>query len=300
MRHDEGGFDFTNQPGLILNKQSFVSGSSPLVSIITPYYNGGRYFRQTYNSVMNQTFTQFEWIIVNDGSADIDSVKLLSNLQESDERIRVLSKENGGIASAQNVGIIDSKTDYILPLDADDLIEPEYIETLYNALEKYHDCTFAYTNTVIFQGRETLHDCPFDVKFIKVNNTLTKTALFRKSSIDAVGGYYEGEKHFNEDWHLWLKLFSRSCYPVKVNRYGFWYRYVKSGVRSIVKSDPIIAKRNRKLISEAAKTVDTSITARVIGKSIQREKPLRKLARVASHNPFGAYLISVVQRFRKR
>src|SRR5699024_1906162 len=63
-------FDFKLQPGLSLHKRGLRTDGTPLVSIITPYYNGGKYFEQTFNSVMNQTFPWFEWIIVDDGSTE--------------------------------------------------------------------------------------------------------------------------------------------------------------------------------------------------------------------------------------
>ena len=294
-------FNFSNQPGLILNKTGYDTAAMVLVSIITPYYNAAKYFEQTYNCVMNQTFTQYEWIIVNDGSTDEASLNLLERFASADARITVLHKENGGISSAQNFGIRKAITDFILPLDTDDLIEPWYIETLYSGLKKYPDCAWAYTNTVCFQDEERLSDRPFDAKQQKVVNSLNKTALIRKQALFDAGLYYECEKHFTEDWHMWLKLLSLSCRPLKVNRFGFWYRRdFSSGVRAIIEANPDIMKRSRTLIAQAAKTVDTSVTAREIGESTQREEPLRKLARIATHNPLGATAVGIAQSIRQR
>ena len=73
-------FDYTKEPGRELLQRGLSHEGTPLVSIITPYYNAGKYFEQTFNCVMNQTFPWFEWIIVDDGSTDEDSVKLLKLL----------------------------------------------------------------------------------------------------------------------------------------------------------------------------------------------------------------------------
>ena len=300
-RRNTTPFDYSNQPGRTLKKTEHDPTAPPLISIITPYYNGAEYFEQTYFCVMNQTFTQYEWIIADDGSTDKPSLDLLERLAATDARITVLHKENGGISSAQNHGIRRATTDYILPLDADDLIEPWYVETLYNALEQHPDCSWAYTNTVCFQDEERLSDRPFDAKQQKIVNSLNKTALIRKRPLFEAGLYYEGEKHFTEDWHMWLKLLSLSCRPLKINRFGFWYRRnFSNGVRAIVEADPEIMKRSRKLIEEAAKTADTSVTAREIGASTYREEPLRKLARIATHNPPGAKAVCIAQRIRQK
>ena len=80
-------FDYTKEPGRELLQRGLNHEGTPLVSIITPYYNAGKYFEQTFNCVMNQTFPWFEWIIVDDGSTDEDSVKLLKRLAAADERI---------------------------------------------------------------------------------------------------------------------------------------------------------------------------------------------------------------------
>ena len=294
-------FDYSNQPGRALSKPEYDPSAQPLVSVITPFYNAAKHFKQTYNCVMNQIFTQYEWIIVDDGSTDRISVDLLEEFKATDKRISVLHKENGGISSAQNYGIRHATTDYILPLDADDLIEPWYIETLYEGLNQYTDCVWAYTNTVCFQDEERLSDRPFDAKQQKVVNSLNKTALIRKHPLFNAGLYYEGEKHFNEDWHMWLKLLSLSCRPLKVNRFGFWYRRdLSSGVRAMIEADPKTKKRSRKLIAEAAKRVDTRVTAFEIGVSTACEEPLRRLARMATHNPLGAQVVGVAQRIRER
>ena len=69
-------FDFSQQPGLIRWNRNLKFDGKPLVSIITAFYNAGKYFQQTYNSVMDQTFPWFEWIIVDDGSTDEESLLL--------------------------------------------------------------------------------------------------------------------------------------------------------------------------------------------------------------------------------
>ena len=98
-------FDYAKEPGRKLLISNRESDGKPLVSIITPYYNAGKYFEQTFNCVMNQTFPWFEWIIVDDGSTDKPSLDTLERLSKQDTRIRVLHQSNQRQAAARNAAI---------------------------------------------------------------------------------------------------------------------------------------------------------------------------------------------------
>ena len=77
-------FDYAKEPGKYVIQRGLSMDNAPLMSVITPYYNAGKYFEQTFNCVMNQTFPWFEWIIVDDGSTDTDSIsKLAKRMDES-------------------------------------------------------------------------------------------------------------------------------------------------------------------------------------------------------------------------
>lgn len=246
-------FDFQKEPGLTRWNRNVIKTAQPLVSIITPYYNSGKHIQQTCNCVLDQTFPYFEWIIVNDGSTNEEDVRLLDEIAKQDPRIRIYHKENGGISSARNFGIKHAETDLILPLDADDLIEPPFVEYCWWMLQKNPDAAWAYTNSVGFQGQEYLWHVPFDPVQMKQENLLTATALIRKSALESVGGYNEENKHYNEDWHTWLKMIARGGYPVQSGgEYLFWYRRSDTGVLSLVNKDKEIAKANKAMLESAA------------------------------------------------
>ena len=103
-------FDYAKEPGRKLLISNRESDGKPLVSIITPYYNAGKHFKQTFNCVMNQTFPWFEWIIVDDGSTDKPSLDILERLSKQDTRIRVLHQSNQRQAAARNAAIKHSTT----------------------------------------------------------------------------------------------------------------------------------------------------------------------------------------------
>ena len=254
-------FDYTKEPGRCLLNRNLNHEGSPLISVITPYYNAGKYFRQTFNCVMNQTFPWFEWIIVNDGSTEEDSLKVLKELVVLDDRIRIVSQKNQGLSSARNAGIRASTTDLIVPLDADDLIAPTFLEYLYWALYFNPKASWAYTDSCGFSGDEYLWKRSFSAAEMCKENLLVCTAAIRKNAINSVDGYYSGEKYFNEDWHFWLRLLSKGMYPVHTSGYLFWYRRSNSGILKKVDSDKKWKQRSLFLIHDAAKNVDRRIRA---------------------------------------
>lgn len=155
-------FDYTKQPGLYLWNNMFGSDGHPLISVITAYYNTGKCFEQTFNSVMNQTFPWFEWIIVDDGTTDKGSLDRLEKLGALDKRIKIIHQKNAGLSAARNTGINESSTDFIFPLDSDDIIEPTCLEYEYWALHFNPEATWAYSDSVGFEGQEYLWDVKFD------------------------------------------------------------------------------------------------------------------------------------------
>ena len=255
-------FDFSKEPGRKLLDRGLSTDGAPLISVITPYYNAGKYFEQTFNCVMNQTFPWFEWIIVDDGSTDGESVRILERLAARDKRIRTYRKENGGISTARNLAIEHSMTGIIVPMDADDLITPAFLETQYWALKCNPDYDWSYCNNIGFQNQEYLWDKPFDPKLLRTYNFLVYCGAIRKDVLDEAGRYEEAAKHFFEDWHLWLKLLSLHKKPVKTHNYGFWYRRTDTGVLSAVRRDPKTRNLADRLIREAAKRADISVRAK--------------------------------------
>lgn len=115
-----------------------------LVSIITPVYNGARFVSETIESVLAQTYPQWEMIVVDDGSKD-DSAEIVRRYAEEDARITLLQQPNGGSASARNNGIRHAHGQYIALLDADDLWEPQFL-TSQLALMREKDAVLVYAS----------------------------------------------------------------------------------------------------------------------------------------------------------
>lgn len=225
--------DYNKRPGKnittigdLLNKNI-----KPTISIITPFYNGGETLLETANSVISQTYPFFEWIIVNDGSPDKESVKKLENVSKIDSRIKVYHKENGGPSDTRDFGIKKSfkDTKYIFFLDCDDIMENTMLEVLYWTLETHKDASFAYTTMVNFGDREFIWEQYLTVEKEKRDNLICISTMIRKEDLLSVGCFEIKEKAMYEDWNLWLKLLAAGKKPIRVNAPIFWYRINSTG-----------------------------------------------------------------------
>lgn len=106
----------------------------PVISVIVPIYNVEKYLPRCIESILNQSFKEFELILVDDGSSD-NSGKICDIYAEKDERVKVIHKENGGVSSARNVGIKAVNGEYIGFVDPDDYIDREMYKNLYELCE---------------------------------------------------------------------------------------------------------------------------------------------------------------------
>lgn len=256
-------FSFADEPGMkqlkpnkCIEKQEYTI---PLISIVTPYYNAGRDFEQTYRCVMNQSLENFEWVIVDDGSSKQESVDQLDQIGKRDIRIKIIHQKNQGQSVAKNNGIKNSRADIIVFLDADDLIEEFYLEVLSDALERHPDADWSYTDLVGFGSQKYIWCKPFSAGRMTFNNTLVNAAAFRKSALDQVGGFPEIWKHYDEDWALYLKLLQSGKHPVHVPVIGFWYRRSDGGMQQTVRNTEQLRKQSDHYMAQLAGTVDIHI-----------------------------------------
>jgi len=178
----------------------------PMVTVIVPCYKQAQYLREAVASVVAQTFADWELIIVNDGSPD-DTSPVASQLmkQYAGRRIRLLEKKNGGLAHARNAGIRAAAGAYILPLDADDKIEPAMLEKTVALLEENTAIAIAYSDAAHFGAVEkTIQAGEFDSQAIRVNNQLNYCSLFRREAWELAGGYNSNLIWGYEDWDFWI------------------------------------------------------------------------------------------------
>ncbi|MBW4611987.1 MAG: glycosyltransferase family 2 protein [Desmonostoc vinosum HA7617-LM4] len=205
------------------------------VSVIIPAYNAMKYLPETLTSVTTQTFSDFEIIIVNDGSSDgiEDYIS-----QTTDARVKIISQENKGLAAARNAGITNAQGEYIAFLDADDIWEPTKLEQQVSALEKHPEIGLVYTWVAYIDekgastGRVFKHHAEGDVWQQLVEHNIVECGsvpMVRRSCFDTVGIFDWNLSRYNvhEDWDMWLRIAAR--YPFKVVKETLvYYRQVSS------------------------------------------------------------------------
>ena len=195
-----------------------------LVSVITPCYNQAIYLKDALESVLTQTYINWECIIVNDGSLD-NTEEIALQYCEKDSRFKYVKKENGGLSSARNAGILNSSGNYILPLDADDIIAPFYLDKAVNILKERTEVKIVYGNAKLF-GEETgtFNLKPYSFQQLLLQNSIYCSAVYRRKDFDAVGGYWEELKYGLEDWEFWINILQFGGDVVKLEEFVFFYR----------------------------------------------------------------------------
>jgi glycosyltransferase involved in cell wall biosynthesis len=199
-----------------------------IVSVIIPVYNGAKTVRATIESVLAQTFTDFEVIVINDGSQD-NTLTIIAKI--SDSRLRVFSYENAGVAASRNRGVAQAAGELIAFLDADDLWTPDKLEAQFQALQENPQAAVAYswTDYVDEQGQFLYPGSHISVSGNVYRHLLIKNfiengsnPLIRRSALVTVGEF-DPSLPPAEDWDMWLRLAAR--YPfVAVSRPQVLYR----------------------------------------------------------------------------
>jgi glycosyltransferase involved in cell wall biosynthesis len=178
---------------------------------------------QCINSVKNQKYTNIEIILVNDGSTDTLTTKIISEIL--DPQIKILNKENGGLAAARNSGIRIASGEIILPLDADDFISPDYI---IKGVELFIDdnslgivtCKGKYFGS----SNEIMDNSYSNYKNYLQYNSLFCSSMFRKSDFLAIGMYNKNMTKGLEDWDMFIRLINYKKKVIQIPEVFFYYR----------------------------------------------------------------------------
>jgi glycosyltransferase involved in cell wall biosynthesis len=197
--------------------------NSPLVSVIIPCYNQGSFLAESIGSVLASTMDDCEIIVVDDGSSDIETLRILDNLDYP--RTRLLRTANNGLAAARNNGIAAATGRYILPLDADDRIAPGYLEKGSAVLDARPEVGIVYCLGELFGARSGPIAAPaYTLRRMLFSNLIFSCALFRRTDWEACGGYDPGMVHGCEDWDFWLSLIELGRQVVRLPEVLFCYR----------------------------------------------------------------------------
>lgn len=181
---------------------------TPLISVIVPVYKVEKYLRRCVDSILAQTFTDFELLLVDDGSPD-NSGKICDEYAALDPRVRVFHKPNGGVSSARNLGLDNARGEWIVFVDSDDWVGEEYLSNLFGAVKGGTEIVIAYATIESFKGSVEEHypqqsvDLNDIYKLFEQNDLEWHTSpwakLFKRSLIDKLGLTFEENMSIGED-----------------------------------------------------------------------------------------------------
>ncbi len=199
------------------------------VNIITPTYNDAhRYLIDTIVSVQRQVLKEnnLELVhtIINDGTSNKESIEYLNRIEKI-KSVKIINQSNNGLSSARNTGINYISSDYILPLDSDDLISPCYLDLLVSKIKtNKNKNSIAYTNWVSF-GRyqrfiNVKKTTPFNIRFANY----LPVSLLMHTELASNNPYDENMLKGCEDWDLWIRLICNGCKSSHIKFFGFFHR----------------------------------------------------------------------------
>lgn len=179
--------------------------TNPTISVVIPCYNDGIFLPETISQLKKQTFKDYEIIIVNDGSTDLETLKMLQKL--AGENINVLHKENGRMSSARNYGATHAKGKYIAALDADDYFHFSFFEKAIKILEKDFDTAVVTSYIQLFGDfKKVSKPRGGNENNFLFSNQCPACAMVRKSNWDEIGGYDEKMVYGYEDWEFYIRI----------------------------------------------------------------------------------------------
>jgi glycosyltransferase involved in cell wall biosynthesis len=196
------------------------------VAVVVPCFNDGATVEDTVRSATSQN-EPVELVVVDDGSTDAATLAALSRM--ATDGVPILRQENGGLAAARMAGIAATTAPYVLPLDADDLLEPGALRTLADTLDANPEAMLAWGWYTRFGDETTVQPTvPYlDAWHITYQNELPSTALMRRSALEQTPGYRRMAGY--EDWDLWMSFAERGLHGIGTD--VLVYRYRREGTR---------------------------------------------------------------------
>lgn len=199
-----------------------------LVSIIVPCYNQAQYLTQTVESILCQTYNNWECIIINDGSSD-NTAGIAKLCAQKDSRIKYIYQANQGVSSARNNAIRLSTGKYILCIDADDLISNSFVQKMVDVLDSKIDVKVVASKVRLFgKKNKTVRFPKYSLTSLMYRNLFVVTSMFRRIDFENSRGFNENMKFGLEDWDFWLSLLKKGGDVVRLNNILFYYRIKKS------------------------------------------------------------------------
>ena len=201
-----------------------MNHTDSLVSIIMPSYLQMEYIPDAIESVMKQTYPNWELLIIDDGSPDGVS-DIAREYERKDRRIHFYHTGNHGLAGARNFGLAHARGEFIVALDADDILESTYLEKCLDAFRTLPDLKVAYSRWNFFGASTRTIPLKFKgYRSLLLKNSIFCSAMFRKDDALAIGGYDSAIRIGFEDWEFWIRLINNDSEVYQVPEPLFNYR----------------------------------------------------------------------------
>ncbi|SDB22024.1 Glycosyltransferase involved in cell wall bisynthesis [Flavobacteriaceae bacterium MAR_2010_188] len=198
--------------------------TNPLVSVVIPCFNQAEFLEEALTSVLEQDYQNWECLLVNDGSDD-NTEGICNKWIAKDPRFQYYAKKNSGLSATRNYGIVRSNGKYILPLDADDKISPNYLKECVSYLEGSQQLSLVYGKVEQFGTRTGPWELgEYSYLDLLAYNMIHCCAMYPKSKWKEVGGYDEKMRQGLEDWEFWIKLLENNGQAVLLSQITFHYR----------------------------------------------------------------------------
>lgn len=266
---------------------------TPRFSVITPAYNAERTLRRCIDSVRSQTLGEWEHVIVDDGSFD-GSLSIAEEIAREDDRLQVERQKNAGAALARNRGVAVARGEWLIFLDADDALEPGYLERVGAAIDSMPDVdvvgcngTRTYPNgsqTPAFPSNPSVPVREISLEDHIMASQLTVTAAVRRAVVDAAGGFRDT---YAEDYDLWLRVLASGARVVRLEEALVRFDFSSPGAKSRDREpelDSVIAS-----LQELRSTASFDSLRRLIDDAIERHRADRELVAVKRRLRAGDY-----------
>jgi GT2 family glycosyltransferase len=197
---------------------------TPKVSVIIPCYNQGEFLEEALSGIEGSVNQLYEIIIVNDGSTEEKTLSFLKKYES--EGYHIIHQENCGLAGARNNGIKAAKAPYILPLDADNRVDPEYLTKAIQILDQEKDVGVVYANPRLFGDKKEMQTLPdFELYRLLAVNYIDACAVFRKDLWTEFGGFDPDMPFMGyEDWEFWIRIAKAGWKFKHLDEFLFDYR----------------------------------------------------------------------------
>lgn len=210
---------------------------NPKLSIIIPCYKQAQYLEEALQSVLEQTYMDWECIIVNDGSPD-HTDEIAQKWVTKDTRFKYVFQENEGLSSARNAGIAVAVGEFILPLDADDKISKTYTNLAIIEFQKDNTLKVVYCKAEKFGEESGVWNLPtFSLHNLSRDNLIFCSALFRKRDWELAGGYDVKMFCGWEDWEFWIAILKNNGNVKCLDDICFYYRVKNTSMVTLVKEE---------------------------------------------------------------